>query len=149
MVEISFLHPPEDPQALATYLAAHISELQGVLAEIDDSALSGIIILNQAYTLAPIHKGLTLQHTDGTARIWTIPEDEDIVPGAMFGILQIGSGNLTLRGAAGVTITFFDQTTAGGLSRTAGDFVLADPCLATLQKGRTHAQYYLSGDNIT
>jgi len=106
------------------------------------------IVQNAAYTLSPLHRGKTIEHNDSTARVYTVPNDSDIPAGALYGLRQIGSGTLTIRGATGVTVTWMDQSTAGGNSRTAGDFDLADPCDAVLQKD-TDTQWYLRGDNIT
>lgn len=148
-MEFAYIPPPPQPERLATYLAERMRELSSMLDSFRAQGISEVLDQNNPYTFAPIHRGLSLRHTDATARLWQVPDDPNILPGSMFGIIQVGAGIITLRGKAGVTITFFDQSTAGGLSRTAGDFILADPCIATLQKGRVDTQFYLSGDNIT
>lgn len=148
-MEFAYVQPPVDVKRLPTYLANRMRELSSVLDSVHAQGISEIIDQNAVYTFAAIHRGLSIRHTGATARIWTVPDDPDILPGSKYFLFQLGAGAITLRGATGISVTFFDQTTAGGLTRTAGDFTLANPCIATLQKSELDTLWYLSGDNIT
>jgi len=90
-------------------------------------------------------QGLTILHTSATAHTYTTPANTDtsLASGAMWQIVNIGTGNVTI--AAGTSVTLTWQDGAGG---TTGSRTLAQGGVASLWR-RSATLWYVWGTGLT
>lgn len=100
--------------------------------------------VNAGMIFAAVDNGQMKIHDEATARSWTVNQSTDIPLGAIYGIINIGAGVITLVSGVGVAFEYWNGT---GWTNTTGNITLGLGQF-TIYK-RTDIEYVVNGPNIS